>query len=38
MMFRYWPRRHAIPRGWKLAHPMTDSHHGRYSVLLVKKK
>lgn len=34
-MFRYWPRRKVIPRGWVL-HCLMPLPHGRYSVLIRK--
>lgn len=38
MEFQYWPVTKPIPANWKLAHDLADTHHGAYSVLIVRVK
>ena len=34
---RYWPKNKPIPEGWTTHEGLNGTHHGTYSVLLVKK-
>lgn len=38
MVFRYLTHGKPIPKGWRLAHSLRDSHHGRNAVLIEKVK
>lgn len=36
MLYRYWPLKKRIPRGWHVVCPRMLGNHGRYSKLIGK--
>lgn len=35
--YRYLPHKKKMPKGWRLANDLADTHHGKHAVLIVKE-